>query len=158
MARSLYSRFFWVKFNNYVGPWAKSQALLWHYQTSRRRGRPRHLEFYQISFCSPPKGKDIWSNNRGMSGPLPGPKHWLVALGPFSYLDPQVALQWTNFVYFIVAEKDCEWQGLNECWSTSESKQSVFSAFSTRNIRAETTKVYVNVSDSTELNKNLTFV
>ena len=96
MKRSLYSRFFWVKFNNYGGPWAKFQALLWHYQTSPPRGRPRHLEFYQISSYSPPKGKDIGSNNRAMPGPLPGPKHWLVALGPFSHLDPRVALQSSN--------------------------------------------------------------
>ena len=33
-----------------------------------------------------------------------------------------------------------------------------FQPFLLENIRAETTKVYVNVSDSTQLNKNLTFV
>ena len=44
----------------------------------------------------PAKGKDIGSNNRAMPGPLPGPKHWLVALGPFSHLNPRVALQSSN--------------------------------------------------------------
>ena len=33
-----------------------------------------------------------------------------------------------------------------------------FQPFLLENTRAETTKVYVNVSDSTKLNKNLTFV
>ena len=45
---------------------------------------------------------------------------------------------------------------MGECRSTSESKQSVFPGFSTRIIRAETTKdlEYFNVSNS----KNLYFV
>ena len=59
-------------------------------------------------------------------------------------------------------EENARLPSVSECGSTSESKQSVFLGFPTRNVREELTRnetnVYFNGSNSTFLNKNSTFI
>ena len=54
------------------------------------------LSFIKSPSIPHPREKTLGQITGVWTASSPGPKHWLVALGPFSHLDPGVALQSFN--------------------------------------------------------------